>query len=90
MNELNTREIRVPEIERIEALEIGTVFFKRRDSSVYVIVGKNCHVKKILENDKVIVVKNPVVAYSLSLNIITILDGGEWVVLAQSPELIIK
>jgi len=74
-----------PTMERVNALEPGTVFFKRRDSGVYIVAKENCHSKRVLEVETV--VKNPVVVYSLSLNLLLTVDGEEWVILASDAKI---
>ena len=74
-----------PTMERVNALEPGTVFFKRRDNSIYIIAEENCHSKKVIEADTVI--KNSVVVYCLSLNLILTIDGEEWVILASNAKI---
>lgn len=78
-------EVVNPTMERVNALEPGTVFFKRRDSGIYIVVKENCFTKRILEKETV--TKNPVIIYSLTLNLILTTDGEEWVILARDAKI---
>jgi hypothetical protein len=84
MTKLKT-EIVNPTMERANALEPGTVFFKRRDSGIYIVAQENCFTKRILEKEAV--TKNPVIIFSLTLNLILTIDGEEWVILANDAKI---
>lgn len=81
-------EIVNPTMERVNALEPGTVFFKRRDSGIYIVAKENCFTKRILEKETV--TKNSVIVYSLTLNLILTTDGEEWVILANDAKITAK
>lgn len=77
-----------PEMKRVGDIETGTSFFRKSDNSIYRTIGENCHIRILLKHEEdVKVVENPIVVYNISLNLITVMNNGEWVVIAKNVKL---